>query len=164
MCADWEKHGEAGSYVEQYAGGGIMGFNVSRDDGVCASLFFLPSFVLTFLLLKQVFIQTDADNFWSPSTPFLFSLRHRGFAHFIPGVQDMPMPHPPITLRIPTAPSIPASSSRPCTFISDSCDAAEGMSALANIVRDIPKHSGDRILAPSGMFLVITVCIVTTHC
>jgi hypothetical protein len=36
MRADWTGNGdEAGSYVEIYAGGGILGFDVSRDDG-CA--------------------------------------------------------------------------------------------------------------------------------
>lgn len=64
----------------------------------------------------------------------------------------MPMPHPHLTIHIPSATSsIPFSLSRPHTFASDYCDAAEGMSPLANIMGDIPKHSGDRILAPSGM-------------
>jgi hypothetical protein len=45
--ADWTgSHGKAGTYVELYAGGGIFGFNPSRDDGMCLLLFLLQ---LTFV-------------------------------------------------------------------------------------------------------------------
>lgn len=42
MQADWTgSGGKAGSYGELKGGGGIIGFNISRDDGMCSSLFFL---------------------------------------------------------------------------------------------------------------------------
>jgi hypothetical protein len=63
----------------------------------------------------------------------------------------MPMPHP--RFRLPSATSsITFSPSRPRVVTSDYCDAAVEMFALADTVGEIPKHSGDRILAPSGTF------------
>ena len=136
MRADWHGgHGEAGGFAELRAGGGILGFNSSRDDGMSLSLSFLPSLTLP----KLVFIRTNADQFWSPSTPFLFSLRINGYAFFEPGPLDMPMADPPIlsTTFSPTHPSI---------FSSDYCDAAEGM---FDITEENPEHTG--ILAPCGI-------------
>lgn len=104
--------------------------------------------------MKLVFIRTTTYDFWSPSTAFLSSLRQRGHALFVPGPQDMRMPHPSVTICIPS--SYPVSSSltqlasHSRLFNPDYHDSVEGGFGSPAFIGDISKDG--RILPPSGMF------------
>jgi hypothetical protein len=126
--------------------------NISRDDGMCFLLAIIDSD------LDLVFIRTTAYEFWSPSTAFLFSLRQKGYAFFVPGPQDMLIPHPSVTIRVPyvvSRSSLPVLTQLrviPSHSQLNYHDSVKGQFVPSAFIGDIPsKHGNNRILPPSGM-------------
>ena len=137
--------------------------------------------LLTWLILTFVhivFIRTDVHEFWSPSTQFLITMREKGYALFLPGSTDKPMPHPPVTLRVPLLPAASSTLTEPTPRASSSCsdcsrifsmDYCEAITGGSYSTEGIPMNGKDRILPPSGTWPYFQVyhhdcCVVTAEC
>ena len=137
---------EAGYFVELNAGGGIVVFDISRDDGMCFFYFrVLWSLSQHLLCTNLVFFCTTTDEFWSPSTTFLLSLRQKGYALFVPGLQDIVMSRPTVTNRIPYLASLPSTqlATSPSRLLNPNYH--DSITFIGNIY----KHGSYRILPPS---------------